>query len=160
MVTSFPGSRWAGAHTLGEPAAAATRSLWLSHFFQGLTQEPTLPLELPEKPEPGVQTPLAVHGTRPVGHSPLSPAPSASQREHQALQDLLDLAGEGLSASPWPCSGGPAGSGGATGETLAVGASPPWDQGRDSCSDPMLPGLSPCDRENVVSLGAFIFPQR
>ncbi|XP_059887617.1 structure-specific endonuclease subunit SLX4 [Delphinus delphis] len=91
---------------------------------EGLTQEPTLPLELPEKPEPGMQTPLAVHGTRPVGHSPLSPAPSASQREHQALQDLLDLAGEGLSASPWPCSGGPAGSGGATGMDLSPSSLP------------------------------------
>ncbi|XP_066869547.1 structure-specific endonuclease subunit SLX4 isoform X2 [Kogia breviceps] len=91
---------------------------------EGLTQEPTLPLELPEKPEPGVQTPLAIHGTHPVGHSPLSPVPSASQREHQALQDLLDLAGEGLSASPWPCSGGPASSGGATGMDLSPSSLP------------------------------------
>ncbi|XP_057603271.1 structure-specific endonuclease subunit SLX4 isoform X2 [Hippopotamus amphibius kiboko] len=91
---------------------------------EGLTQESLLPPELPEQPEPGVRTPPAIHGTHPVGHSPRSPVPSASQREHQALQDLLDLAGEGLSASPWPCSGGPSGSGGATGTDLSPGGLP------------------------------------
>uniref|UniRef100_A0A8C0DFC5 Structure-specific endonuclease subunit SLX4 n=1 Tax=Balaenoptera musculus TaxID=9771 RepID=A0A8C0DFC5_BALMU len=102
---------WEGSALTGAWALESfyTASLVPPLVPQRPTEEPTLPLELPEKPEPGVQTSLAVHGTRPVGHSPLSPAPSASQREHQALQDLLDLAGEGLSASPWPCSGGPAG---------------------------------------------------
>ncbi|XP_027973336.1 structure-specific endonuclease subunit SLX4 isoform X1 [Eumetopias jubatus] len=82
---------------------------------KGLTQEPTLPPVLPDEPELGVRTPPALPGAPPAGHGPGNPSPSASQREHQALQDLVDLAGEGLSATPWPCSGGLASSGGAAG---------------------------------------------
>uniref|UniRef100_A0A8D1R8A2 Structure-specific endonuclease subunit SLX4 n=1 Tax=Sus scrofa TaxID=9823 RepID=A0A8D1R8A2_PIG len=89
-----------------------------------LAQEPTLPPVLPDPPEPGPRTPPAVHSARPGGHSPSDPAPSASQREHQALQDLLDLAGEGLSASPQPCSGGLAGTGGEAGMDLSPGGLP------------------------------------
>ncbi|XP_069341802.1 structure-specific endonuclease subunit SLX4 [Eulemur rufifrons] len=84
----------------------------------GLTQEPVAPLVPPEQSEPGVGGPPALHSTPSVGRSPGDPSPSASQREHQALQDLVDLAREGLSASPWPGSGGLAGSGGATGLDL------------------------------------------
>uniref|UniRef100_A0A8C3W0D3 Structure-specific endonuclease subunit SLX4 n=1 Tax=Catagonus wagneri TaxID=51154 RepID=A0A8C3W0D3_9CETA len=90
-----------------------------------LSQEPTLPPALPDSPQPGTRTPPAVHSARPGDHSPRDPAPSASQREQQALQDLLDLAGEGLSASPGPCSGGPADTGGAAGMDLSPGGLPP-----------------------------------
>lgn len=106
-----------------------TCSLWLTYFFQGLTQEPTRlpqPLKLPEL---SVGTPASAPSTHPVGHSLRSPAPSASQRERQALQDLLELAGEGLPASP--CSRDLAGSGGAAGETPTLRASPPRYQGHD-----------------------------
>ncbi|KAM5131253.1 structure-specific endonuclease subunit SLX4 isoform 3-T4 [Callospermophilus lateralis] len=68
-------------------------------------QEPELPLVLWEQPEPSVQKSPALHGSHPAGLGPRNPLLSASQREHQALQDLMDLAEEGLSGSPWPCSG-------------------------------------------------------
>ncbi|XP_055417554.1 structure-specific endonuclease subunit SLX4 [Bubalus kerabau] len=89
---------------------------------KGLTQEPTRlpqPLKLPEL---SVGTPASAPSTHPVGHSLRSPAPSASQRERQALQDLLELAGEGLPASP--CSRDLAGSGGAAGMDLSLGGLP------------------------------------
>ncbi|XP_062956146.1 structure-specific endonuclease subunit SLX4 isoform X2 [Cynocephalus volans] len=82
---------------------------------QGLTQEPMLPLVPPEQPEQGVQGSPVLHSSPAVVHGPRDPSPSASQRERQALQDLVDLAGEGLSASPRPSSGGLASLGGATG---------------------------------------------
>lgn len=87
---------------------------------KGLTQEPTLPPVLPDQPEPGVRTPPAFHSTCSAGGTPRNPSVSASQRDHQALQDLIDLAGEGLSASPWPCSGGLA----SLGETSGMDLSP------------------------------------
>lgn len=80
-----------------------------SNFFQ----ESMLPPVLPDQPELGVRMPPILHSA-----SPRNPSPSASQREHQALQDLIDLAGEGLSTSPWPCSRGLGGSGGTEGKTL------------------------------------------
>nr|XP_045017387.1 structure-specific endonuclease subunit SLX4 isoform X3 [Jaculus jaculus] len=68
------------------------------------------PLVLPEQPKPEVQRPPALHSSPPAGQSPRNSALSASQREHQALQDLLDLAEEGLNVSQWPSSsGGPVG---------------------------------------------------
>ncbi|XP_062035716.1 structure-specific endonuclease subunit SLX4 isoform X2 [Lepus europaeus] len=76
---------------------------------EGLTQEPPQPLRPPEQPESGLEGPPALPS------SPGGLSPSASQREHQALQDLVDLAREGLSASPRPSSGDLASSGGATG---------------------------------------------
>lgn len=79
-----------------------------SNFFQ----ESLLPPVLPDQPEQGVHMPPVLHGA-----SPRNPSPSASQREHQALQDLIDLAGEGLSTSPRPCSRGLASSGGTEGKT-------------------------------------------
>ncbi|XP_019843575.2 structure-specific endonuclease subunit SLX4 isoform X3 [Bos indicus] len=89
---------------------------------KGLTQEPTrLPQPL-KPPELSVGTPPSAPRTHPVGHSLRSPAPSASQRERQALQDLLELAGEGLPASP--CSRDLAGSGGAAGMDLSLGGLP------------------------------------
>lgn len=39
-----------------------------------------------------------------MSHSPKTQLLSSSQREHQALQDLVDLAEEGMSASPLPSS--------------------------------------------------------
>uniref|UniRef100_I3MBM1 Structure-specific endonuclease subunit SLX4 n=1 Tax=Ictidomys tridecemlineatus TaxID=43179 RepID=I3MBM1_ICTTR len=72
---------------------------------KGLRQEPELPLVLWEQPEPSVQKSPALHSSHPAGLGPRDPLLSASQREHQALQDLMDLAEEGLSGSPWPCSG-------------------------------------------------------
>nr|XP_021553807.1 structure-specific endonuclease subunit SLX4 [Neomonachus schauinslandi] len=92
---------------------------------KGLTQEPTLPPVLPDEPELGVRTPPALPSAPPAGHGPGNPSPSASQREHQALQDLVDLAGEGLSATPWPCSGGLASSGGAAGMDVSPTGLPP-----------------------------------
>lgn len=137
MGESFPGFLWAVAGALRDPLCGGccgghmvTR---LPDFFQGLTQEPTLLPVLPDQPELGVQTPPALRSAPPASHGPRNLSPSASQREHQALQDLVDLAGEGLSATPWPCSGGPASSGGASGETLdgTPGPAPP--------SQPSLP---------------------
>lgn len=131
MGESLPGLFWAVADTLRGPLCGGCCSghtvTWLPDFFQGLTQEPTLPPVLPDEPELGVRTPPALPSAPPAGHGPGNPSPSASQREHQALQDLVDLAGEGLSATPWPCSGGLASSGGATGETLdgTPGPAPP-----------------------------------
>ncbi|XP_075851138.1 structure-specific endonuclease subunit SLX4 isoform X1 [Microcebus murinus] len=84
----------------------------------GLTQKPVVPLVPPEQSEPGVGRPPALHSTPSVGCSPGDPSPSASQREHQALQDLVDLAREGLSASPLPGSGHLAVLGGTTGLDL------------------------------------------
>ncbi|XP_040491345.1 structure-specific endonuclease subunit SLX4 isoform X2 [Ursus maritimus] len=92
---------------------------------KGLTQEPTLLPVLPDQPELGVQTPPALRSAPPASHGPRNLSPSASQREHQALQDLVDLAGEGLSATPWPCSGGPASSGGASGMDVLPTGLPP-----------------------------------
>ncbi|XP_032184518.1 structure-specific endonuclease subunit SLX4, partial [Mustela erminea] len=89
---------------------------------KGCSQEPTLP---PDQPELGMQTPPALPSAPPVDHGPRNLSPSASQREHQALQDLVDLAREGLSATPWPCSGGPAHSGGATGMDMSPTGLPP-----------------------------------
>lgn len=80
-----------------------------SNFFQ----ESMLPPVLPDQPELGVCMPPVLHSA-----DPGNPSPSASQREHQALQDLIDLAGEGLSTSTWPCSRGLAGSGGTEGKIL------------------------------------------
>ncbi|XP_029426004.1 structure-specific endonuclease subunit SLX4 isoform X2 [Nannospalax galili] len=68
------------------------------------TKEPELPLALPKQLEPGIQRPPAHHSNPPMGHSPRNQLLSSSQREHQALQDLVDLAEEGLSASSWPSS--------------------------------------------------------
>ncbi|XP_070316912.1 structure-specific endonuclease subunit SLX4 isoform X2 [Odocoileus virginianus] len=83
---------------------------------KGLTQEPMRLPRPPKPPELGVGTPPS------VGHSLQSPVPSASQRERQALQDLLELAGERLPASP--CSRDLAGSGGAAGMDLSLGGLP------------------------------------
>lgn len=110
-------------------AVEATCSLWFTYFFQGLTQEPMRLPQPPKLPELSVGAPASAPGTHPVSHSLRSPAPSASQRERQALQDLLELAGEGLPASP--CSRDLASSGGAAGETPTLRASPPRYQGRD-----------------------------
>ncbi|XP_022372484.1 structure-specific endonuclease subunit SLX4 isoform X1 [Enhydra lutris kenyoni] len=92
---------------------------------KGRSQEPTLPPVPPNQPELGMRTPPALPSAPPVGRGPRSPSPSASQREHQALQDLVDLAREGLSATPWPCSGGLAHSGGATGTDMSPTGLPP-----------------------------------
>ncbi|XP_032957266.1 structure-specific endonuclease subunit SLX4 isoform X1 [Rhinolophus ferrumequinum] len=86
---------------------------------KGVTQEPTLPPVPPDQPQLRVHTPPALHSA-----GPRNPSPSASQREHQALQDLMDLAGEGLSASPWPCSGGPASLEGTEGMDLSSSGLP------------------------------------
>lgn len=77
-----------------------------STFLQGLRQEPELPLVLPEQPVPSVQRPPALHSSpSAAGLGPRLSSLSASQREQQALQDLVDLAEEGLGASPRPHSG-------------------------------------------------------
>ncbi|XP_063082468.1 structure-specific endonuclease subunit SLX4 isoform X3 [Cavia porcellus] len=74
---------------------------------KGLTQEPKL-----------TQSPPALQSSSHVACNSRDPSLSASQREQQALQDLVDLAEEGLNASPWPCSGSLANSGGAAGLDL------------------------------------------
>ncbi|KAF6127292.1 SLX4 structure-specific endonuclease subunit [Phyllostomus discolor] len=83
---------------------------------KGLMEEPTLPPVSPDHPQPGVHMPPALHST-----CPRNPPPSASQREYQALQDLMDLAREGLSSSQLPSSGTLADSGGTTGMDLPGG---------------------------------------
>ncbi|XP_033091812.1 structure-specific endonuclease subunit SLX4 isoform X1 [Trachypithecus francoisi] len=88
---------------------------------QGLMQEPVPPLVPPEHSE---RRSPALHSTPPAGCGSRGLSPSASQREHQALQDLVDLAREGLSASPWPSSGGLAGSEGAAGLDVVPGGLP------------------------------------
>lgn len=117
MEKSLSGLLWAMAGTLRDllcDGCCSSHTVTLaSDLFQDITQEPTLLPVLSDQLQLGVHTPPALHsaGSR-------NPSPSASQREHQALQDLIDLAGEGLSASPWPCSSGPANSEGTEGETL------------------------------------------
>ncbi|XP_035303977.1 structure-specific endonuclease subunit SLX4, partial [Cricetulus griseus] len=61
-------------------------------------------LPLPKQQEPSTQRPPAFHSSPPMSHSPKTQLLSSSQREHQALQDLVDLAEEGMSASPLPSS--------------------------------------------------------
>ncbi|XP_029326617.1 structure-specific endonuclease subunit SLX4 isoform X3 [Mus caroli] len=70
------------------------------------TKEPQLPLELPKQGEPSPRRPPASQSSLPVSHSPKIRLLSSSQRERQALQDLVDLAVEGLSSSPQPGSQG------------------------------------------------------
>ncbi|XP_003928518.3 structure-specific endonuclease subunit SLX4 isoform X2 [Saimiri boliviensis] len=91
---------------------------------QRLTQEPMPPLVPPEQSELGMRRSPALHSTPPAGCDSREPSPSASQREHQALQDLMDLAREGFSASQWPGSGGLAGSEGATGLDMVPSSLP------------------------------------
>lgn len=99
MEKSFSGLLWAVAGTLGDllcDGCCSSYTVTLAAiFFQGVTQEPTLPPVPPDQPQLRMHTPPALHSA-----GPRNPSPSASQREHQALQDLMDLAGEGLSASP------------------------------------------------------------
>ncbi|KAM7147757.1 structure-specific endonuclease subunit SLX4 isoform 1-T7 [Molossus nigricans] len=83
------------------------------------TKEPPLPPVLLDQPQQGVCLPPALHSACPRNQSP-----SASQREYQALQDLMDLAREGLCASPLPCSEAPADSGGTAGMDLWPGGLP------------------------------------
>ncbi|XP_040604097.1 structure-specific endonuclease subunit SLX4 isoform X2 [Mesocricetus auratus] len=67
-------------------------------------------LSLPKQQEPSTQRPPAFHSSPPVSRNPGSQLLSSSQRERQALRDLVDLAVEGMSASPLPSSlGVPAG---------------------------------------------------
>lgn len=161
---SFPGLHWAVAGTLRDHVGGGCYSSDMvtlaSNFFPGLTQEPTLPPVLPDQPHPGMRIPPALPSACPRNLSP-----SASQREYQALQDLMDLAREGLSASPLPCSGGPAESGGTTGETQdgtpepapPSGPSTPCDQDGEGSSDLRFPGSSPYDGEQGQSLSVLSF---
>ncbi|XP_006874965.1 PREDICTED: structure-specific endonuclease subunit SLX4 [Chrysochloris asiatica] len=71
---------------------------------QGLKKEPTSPVMQPDQLKLDASPPLIPCGPRvdsvePVGQKA---SPSSSQKERQALQDLMDLAGEGLG----PSSGG------------------------------------------------------
>ncbi|XP_076998099.1 structure-specific endonuclease subunit SLX4 isoform X2 [Tamandua tetradactyla] len=74
---------------------------------QGLTKEPECPSMPPSQPKPNVLTPPALRSPPSMGCSyrenpeepiPTNLSPSSSQREHQALQDLMDLAREGAEA--------------------------------------------------------------
>ncbi|XP_051037267.1 structure-specific endonuclease subunit SLX4 [Phodopus roborovskii] len=65
---------------------------------------PEQELSLPKQQEPSTQRPPAFHSSPPMSRSPKNQLLSSSQREHQALQDLVDLAVEGMSASPLPSS--------------------------------------------------------
>ncbi|XP_023369616.1 structure-specific endonuclease subunit SLX4 isoform X1 [Otolemur garnettii] len=96
---------WEGSTLTG---AWAVESFYTANLVPPLMpQGPVMGLPLPaEQSELGMGRPPALHS-----NVPEDPSPSASQREHQALQDLVDLAREGLSASPWPGSGGLAKSG-------------------------------------------------
>ncbi|KAM9208617.1 LOW QUALITY PROTEIN: structure-specific endonuclease subunit SLX4 [Dugong dugon] len=75
---------------------------------QGLMKEPKRPVTPPDQPQLDVRVPLTPGGSLPAGYNPVEDpvepdprkaSPSSSQRERQALQDLVDLAGEGLSPS-------------------------------------------------------------
>lgn len=109
-------------------------------------------LELPKQREPSTQRPPASHSSPPISPSPKSQPLSSTQREHQALQDLVDLAEEGMSTSPWSSSlGAP------TGETLGgvLGGTGVWAAARFCSSQ-----LSVCPRtwvgcRAVVSLTIF-----
>ncbi|XP_055991100.1 structure-specific endonuclease subunit SLX4 [Sorex fumeus] len=83
-------------------------------------------------------------------HPAETPSPSASQREQQALQDLVELAREGLGSSQGPCSGRPASSGGATGEH--------WASGRLPLTGFVLPSAEPLDQDGraVDTLGRLL----
>lgn len=113
---------------------------------------------LSEQPQLGVRMTPALHSA-----SPRNLSPSASQREYQALQDLMDLAKEGLSASPLPCSGRSADSRGTTGETQdgtpgpapPCGPLPPCDQDHEGSSFLRFPGSSPYVGEEGLSVGVF-----
>ncbi|XP_048189246.1 structure-specific endonuclease subunit SLX4 isoform X2 [Perognathus longimembris pacificus] len=94
---------WEGSALTGALAAESFYTADLIPLIvpQKPTEEPVLPLVLSEKSQPSVQRPPTFRSSPTVGpgwHRPLS----ASQREQQALQDLMDLAKEGLSASPLP----------------------------------------------------------
>lgn len=125
------GGGWYSSHTV----------TLASDFFQSLTQERPVS---PDQPQPGVHMPPALHST-----CPRNPPPSGSQREYQALQDLMDLAREGLSSSQLPSSGALADLGGTTGETQdgtrgltpPSGPSPPCDQDHEGSSDLRFPGV-------------------
>ncbi|XP_023567168.1 structure-specific endonuclease subunit SLX4 [Octodon degus] len=78
-----------------------------------LTQEPRLTQSLP-----------AHCSSSHAVCSPRDPSLSASQREQQALQDLVDLAEEGQSTSLWPCNGGMTSSGRAAGLDLVPSSLP------------------------------------
>ncbi|XP_053411293.1 structure-specific endonuclease subunit SLX4 [Nycticebus coucang] len=114
---------WEGSTLTG---AWAVESFYTASLVPPLMpQRPVMGLPLPaEQSELGMGRPPALHSNAPVGCSPEYPSPSASQREHQALQDLVDLAREGLSASPWPGSGGLANSGGTAGLELVPSGLP------------------------------------
>lgn len=80
---------------------------WAPTAFYSTHLGPSLRPKPAEKPAlPGPQSPCPTETL----------SPSVSQSEQQALQDLVELAREGMSSSQWPCSGGPASSGRATGE--------------------------------------------
>ncbi|XP_019066186.1 structure-specific endonuclease subunit SLX4 isoform X2 [Fukomys damarensis] len=117
---------WEGSALTGAWAMECfyTAALVPPIVLQRPTKEPEVTLVLPVQPEPGIQRPPALHSSFHADCSPRAPSLSASQRERQALQDLVDLAEEGLSASPWPCSGGLASSGGATGLDLVPSGVP------------------------------------
>ncbi|KAL1778410.1 structure-specific endonuclease subunit SLX4 isoform X1 [Sigmodon hispidus] len=73
-----------------------------------VTQQPSKEheLSLPKQQEPSTQKLPAFHSSLAMNHSPRTQLLSSSQRERQAFQDLVDLAVEGMSTSPWPSSPG------------------------------------------------------
>ncbi|XP_060028456.1 structure-specific endonuclease subunit SLX4 [Erinaceus europaeus] len=87
---------------------------------KALVQEPALALQPPEPLDRGTRT----HPAHPVGCGPGTSSPSSSQRERQALQDLVELAREGLSASQWPNSGSHTSTRGDMGSDEAPGSLP------------------------------------
>ncbi|KAM5227750.1 structure-specific endonuclease subunit SLX4 [Ctenodactylus gundi] len=91
---------------------------------KGLSQEPKLPCVQPERPEPGIQKLPVLHSVPAIGHSPRDPLLTVSQREQQALQDLVELAAEGQRAGRGPCSEDLVSYGGATGLDLVPSSLP------------------------------------
>ncbi|XP_066238795.1 structure-specific endonuclease subunit SLX4 [Saccopteryx leptura] len=96
----WEGSALTGACTLESFYTASLVPPMVPQSTKGLAQEPVLPPVSPDQPQPDVCMPPALHST-----CPRNQLPSASQKEYQALQDLMDLAREGLSVSPLPCPG-------------------------------------------------------
>ncbi|KAM8778109.1 structure-specific endonuclease subunit SLX4 [Rhynchonycteris naso] len=97
----WEGSALTGACALESFYTASLVPPMVPQPTKGLTQEPVLPPVSPDQPQPDVCIPPALHST-----CLRSQLPSASQKEYQALQDLMDLAREGLSVSPLPGPGG------------------------------------------------------
>ncbi|XP_040853530.1 structure-specific endonuclease subunit SLX4-like [Ochotona curzoniae] len=105
-------SLWEGSALTG---AWAVESFYTANLVppivpQQPTKEPPRPLT-PEKPQPDLPGPPDLPSSPGAGHGAGDLSLTTTQREHQALQDLVDLAQEELNTSPEPSRGDLASSG-------------------------------------------------